>query len=109
MTPKERFLCALNLGIPDRVPTFELEFQLSEELCGKRFLTEEDLKNASPKEVERKIAENAETLIEVYTRLEHDAICVQYLNEAHARAFRRPVRHSGARRRNLRDSGRKRT
>lgn len=83
MTPKERFLCALNLGIPDRVPTFELEFQLSEELCGKRFLTEEDLKNASPKEVERKIAENAETLIEVYTRLEHDAICVQYLNEAH--------------------------
>lgn len=83
MTPKERFLCALNLGIPDRVPTFELEFQLSEELCGKRFLTEEDLKNASPKEAERKIAENAETLIEVYTRLEHDAICVQYLNEAH--------------------------
>ncbi len=83
MTPKERFLCALNLGIPDRVPTFELEFQLSEELCGKKFLTEEDMRNDSPREQERKIAENAETLIEVYTRLEHDAICVQYLNEAH--------------------------
>ena len=53
MTPKERFLCALNLGIPDRVPTFELEFQLSEELCGKKFLTEEDMKNDSPKEKER--------------------------------------------------------
>ena len=83
MTPKERFLCALNLGIPDRVPTFELEFQLSEELCGKRFLTEEDMKNDSPREQARKLAENAETLIEVYTRLEHDAICVQYLNEEH--------------------------
>ena len=83
MTPKERFLCALDGGVPDRVPTFELEFQLSEELCGKRFLTEEDLKNASPKEEERLLAENAETLIEVYERLEHDAICVQYLNEEH--------------------------
>ncbi len=35
MTPKERFICALNLGTPDRVPTFELEFQLAPELFGK--------------------------------------------------------------------------
>ena len=35
MTPAERAVCALTLGQPDEIPTFELEFQLSEELCGK--------------------------------------------------------------------------
>ena len=83
MTPKERFLTALDRGIPDRVPTFELEFQLSEELCGKKFLREEELQGLSSREAEYKLTENAETLIEVYTRLEHDAICVHYLNEQH--------------------------
>lgn len=34
MTPRQRMATALNLGIPDRVPTFELEFQLAEELMG---------------------------------------------------------------------------
>ena len=83
MTPKERFLTALERGIPDRVPTFELEFQLSEELCGKRFLGEDDLRGLTARQVEYKLSENAQTLIEVYTRLEHDAICVHYLNEQH--------------------------
>jgi uroporphyrinogen decarboxylase len=92
MTPKERMATALNLGIPDRVPTFELEFQLSEELMGKPFLRESDMKNDSPKEQERKIAENAEYLIQVYERLEHDAICIQYLNEEHAKQTIRRIR-----------------
>ena len=83
MTPKERFLTALERGIPDRVPTFELEFQLSEELCGKRFLGEDDLRGLTARQVEYKLSENAQTLIEVYSRLEHDAICVHYLNEQH--------------------------
>ena len=34
MTPAERAICALNLGQPDEIPTFELEFQLSEEFFG---------------------------------------------------------------------------
>ena len=34
MTPAERAICALNLGKPDEIPTFELEFQLSEEFYG---------------------------------------------------------------------------
>lgn len=34
MTPAERAICAFNLGQPDEVPTFELEFQLSEEFFG---------------------------------------------------------------------------
>ena len=35
MTPKERAVAALNLQTPDMVPTFELEFQLAEEMFGR--------------------------------------------------------------------------
>lgn len=98
MTSKQRMATALNLGIPDRVPTFELEFQLSEELLGKPFLTENDLKGLSEAEVDRRIAENAEFMIEVYDRLEHDAICIQYLNEQHTKqTIRRLHEFSGDR------------
>ncbi len=76
MTSKERMICALRGGIPDRVPTFELEFQLSEELLGKRMLSYGDLDKASPRERERMLAENAQFLIQVYDTLEHDAICI---------------------------------
>ena len=40
MTPKERAVTALTLGIPDEVPTFELEFQLEKEMFGRPFLPE---------------------------------------------------------------------
>ena len=83
MTPKERFACALNLGVPDRVPTFELEFQLAPELFGKDWLHEEDLKGLSEKEIDYKLRENAEYLVRVYERLEHDAICLHHLNFEH--------------------------
>ena len=33
-TPAQRAICAFQLGQPDEVPTFELEFQLSEEFFG---------------------------------------------------------------------------
>ena len=32
MTPKERAIAALTLKIPDKVPTFELEFQIEKEI-----------------------------------------------------------------------------
>ena len=83
MTPKERFICALNLGTPDRVPTFELEFQLAPELMGKDFLREEELTGLSENEIDRKLYDNAEYLVKVYTHLEHDAICLHYLNDDH--------------------------
>lgn len=83
MTPKQRFITALELGTPDRVPTFELEFQLAPELMGKDFLHEEQLNGLSPKEVDRALHENAEYIIQVYDRLEHDAICLHYLNREH--------------------------
>ena len=85
MTPKQRFITALELGQPDRVPTFELEYQLVPELMGEGidFLHEENLKGLSPKEVDRALHENAELIIKVYDKLEHDAICLHYLTAEH--------------------------
>lgn len=83
MTPRERMATALNRGIPDRVPTFELEFQLSRELVGQDMLTEGDLKGLDEAEVQRRLRENAQLLVDIYTRLEHDAICIQYLSMEH--------------------------
>jgi len=34
MTPKQRAIAALNLQIPDQVPTFELGFTLAPEMFG---------------------------------------------------------------------------
>ncbi len=55
-TPAKRAICALNLGTPDEVPTFELEFQLSEELFGyplyESRLDPDVRKNLTPKELE---------------------------------------------------------
>ncbi len=92
MMPRERMVAALERRIPDRIPTLELEFQLSEELMGKPFLTENDLKNASPKEAERLIAENAEYMVAVYDKLEHDAFGIHYLNEEHVKETVRRIR-----------------
>lgn len=80
MTPKERAVAALTLQIPDQVPTFELEFQLEEEMFGKRFLREQDLKGKTASERERLIIENAEYMIQVYESLEYSIIPVHYLD-----------------------------
>ena len=83
MTPKQRMITALNRGIPDRVPTFELEFQLSQELVGKELLRENDLKGLSEGEVQQRLRENAQLLVDIFTLMEHDAICIQYLSKEH--------------------------
>ena len=83
MTHKERMITALNLGVPDRVPTFELEFQLTQELMGKSYLQEEELTGLPENEVQRKLKENAAFLIQLYETLEHDAICLHYLSTEH--------------------------
>ena len=41
MTHRERAAAALTLQVPDHVPTFELEFQLAEEMFGKPLLPPE--------------------------------------------------------------------
>ena len=76
-------ITALERGIPDRVPTFELEFQLTEELVGREYLCEDDLRGLSEGEVQQRLRENAQLLVDVYTRLEHDAICIHRLSTEH--------------------------
>jgi len=80
MTPKERAVAALTLQIPDQVPTFELEFQLEEEMFGKKFLRDHDLRGKTTSERERLIRENAEYMIHVYESLEYSIIPVHYLD-----------------------------
>ncbi len=76
-------ITALNKGIPDRIPTFELEFQLTRELLGADFLHEEELNGLSAADTEKRLRKNAEFIISVYETLEHDAICLHYLNTEH--------------------------
>ena len=86
MTHRERAIAALEYRIPDRVPTFELEFQLSPEMFGKDFLySKRDLegKSLSKKEIDYKIEENANFMVEVYDQLEYSIIPVAYLSHEH--------------------------
>lgn len=80
MTPKERAVAALTLKVPDMVPTFELEFQLEEEMFGKRFLRQEDLIGKTAKEREKLIIENALYMVKVYETLEYSIIPIHYLS-----------------------------
>lgn len=83
MTPRERMITALERRVPDRVPTFELEFQLCPELLGRDFLREEELEGLTPGQVEQRLRDNARFIIKVYETLEHDAICLHYLSGEH--------------------------
>ncbi len=78
MTPKERAIAALMLKVPDKVPTFELDFQLEEEMFGRKFLTEDmrpqNLASLSAREREAKLYDYAEYVVKVYTELEYSII-----------------------------------
>jgi uroporphyrinogen decarboxylase len=78
MKPRERAIAALTLQPPPPglVPTFELEFQLTQELLGKEFHEGDVWRNASPRERERMLRENAELYIEVAERLDYAIIMV---------------------------------
>lgn len=80
MTPRERAVAAFNLTKPDDiVPTFELQFQLAEELLGKRHVSDKELyEAASEDERERLINRNAELYLEEAERLDYSIICVSY-------------------------------
>lgn len=70
MTPAERAICALNLKKPDEIPTFELEFQLSEEFFGYELdddrLYEDNISKLSEKEIEKYSFELADKYARVY-------------------------------------------
>ena len=92
MTHKRRMEIALDRGIPDRVPTTELEFQLPELLCGKKFLCEDDLKGKTQKEIDYLIDENVDYMLEVYGKLDYDAFGIHYLSDEHVMQSARRVR-----------------
>lgn len=92
MQPRGRAVTALSLGIPDQVPTFELEFQLEEEMFGKRFLRQKDLKGLTFSEQERLVKANAEYMIEVYSALEYSIIPLHYLNGEWIRVTAKHIR-----------------
>jgi uroporphyrinogen decarboxylase len=74
MTPRERAIAALELRTPDDiVPTFELEFQLSQELLGKEF---EPVWGLDGESRERAVAANAELHVEIAERLDYSIIRV---------------------------------
>ncbi len=77
MTPKQRAIIALERRPPPPglVPTFELEFQLTQELLGKEFHTGA-FKDATPTERERMIAENAELYVQVAETLDYSIIMI---------------------------------
>ena len=72
MTPKERVIAALELREPDDiVPTFELEFQLTQEFFGKDFRR---IRGASGKELDMNIGYNAEFFVEIAEALDYSII-----------------------------------
>lgn len=84
MTPKERAVAALTLQQPDEVPTFELEFQLEEEMFGPSPIVwndykREELDKLSPLEVEKKLRALAKRRAEVDTKLEYSIWQMIYL------------------------------
>ena len=79
LTPRERIIAAFNLKQPDDiVPHFELQFQLSEELLGKKHLLQEELDKASGTERERLMRENAELYVEEAERLDYSIIPINW-------------------------------
>ncbi len=78
MTPKERAITALTMGIPDEVPTFELEFQIEKEMFNKEFVPEdlkrENIHKLSPKDKERRLLELVDDIVYVYDRLDYAII-----------------------------------
>ena len=80
MTPKERAVAALRLSQPDDiVPTFELQFQLSEELLAKCHVSDKDLDEAASVEArQRLIHQNAELCVEEAETLDYSLIAISY-------------------------------
>lgn len=92
MTPKERVITALERRQPDEVPTFELEFQLVEELTGRHPHTREEYEAASAKEREAMMKSDVELWVGVYEELEYSIAYAHALGSpAAVRYFRELV------------------
>jgi len=78
MTPKERAIAALTLKTPDKVPTFELEFQLSMEMFGKDLCPKElqhhNIGKLSAAQRDKGLNQLAEDYVHVFGALEYSII-----------------------------------
>ncbi|NLO46069.1 MAG: hypothetical protein GX107_06160 [Clostridiales bacterium] len=79
MTKKERFTAALLRKIPDRIPTFELEFQLEDEIFGRSFdyslISRENLSSCGAREYDKILHELAEHNADLFlNKLDYDCI-----------------------------------
>ncbi|RLE63049.1 MAG: hypothetical protein DRN53_02890, partial [Thermoprotei archaeon] len=75
MTPKRRFMKALELEEPDRVPMFELEFQIPELFIGKRMILDEEYDYMVKRgKIEELTEHNVEILIKICRALGYDGI-----------------------------------
>ena len=84
MTHRERAITALECRVPDRVPHFELVFKLSLEMFGKEMVTSKQLQGLSQKEIDYKLEENANFMVEVYDALDYSIVPIDYLNLEHS-------------------------
>lgn len=74
MTPRESAVAALELRAPEGlVPTFELEFQLTQELLGRDFV---DTNGLSEEEFDRALGWNCDLWLEMAERLDYSIIRV---------------------------------
>lgn len=79
LTPKQQAIWALERKPPrpySKVPTFELEFQLTQELLGKEYHHWHEFQGASLAQRDRLLRENAELYIEVAERLDYCIIMI---------------------------------
>ena len=83
MTHRERAITALECRVPDYVPTFELEYQLAPLMFGHDFLYSHQLNGLSQKEIDYKLEENANFMVEVYDQLGYSIIPLAFMTPDH--------------------------
>lgn len=76
MTPMERVAVALQGGIPDFVPTMEIDFELNEQLIGKKLILGRELEILSSAERLRALNHNVDVYLETALALDYSAITV---------------------------------
>lgn len=86
MNHRERAIAALEYRIPDMVPHFELEYQISRQVYGKEMIFGADMgrflsQNLSGREMEYRLEEIANNMAEVFTDLEWSIIPMPGLDE----------------------------
>jgi uroporphyrinogen decarboxylase len=76
MTPKERAIIALKGGIPDKVPTMEIDFELNEQLTGQKLILGVDLEKLTGDDKKNALNKNIDTYIKTAMMLDYSAITV---------------------------------